>query len=71
MTAAYFEDHPKDPEKIILRKPRHKKVWAGLTDQDVQRGFREKCRHFDHWFDERTFIIAAYWAAEKLKERNS
>jgi hypothetical protein len=21
MTAAYFEDHPTDPEKVILRKP--------------------------------------------------
>ena len=23
MTAAYFEDHPTDPNKIILRKPKH------------------------------------------------
>jgi hypothetical protein len=23
MTAAYFEDHPTDPEKVILRKPSH------------------------------------------------
>jgi len=23
MTAAYFEDHPTDPEKVILRKPKH------------------------------------------------
>lgn len=33
MTAAYFEDHPTDPDKIILRKPR--------LDQgpDYERGF--------------------------------
>jgi len=23
MTAAYFEDHPTDPSKVILRKPHH------------------------------------------------
>jgi len=23
MTAAYFEDHPTDPDKVILRKPKH------------------------------------------------
>jgi hypothetical protein len=43
MTAAYFEDHPTDPDKVILRKPRHeedddiqeyKKPWVGLTDEE-------------------------------------
>ena len=42
MTAAYFEDHPTDPNKIILRKrscpycsdtPR---TWVGLTDEEIQ-----------------------------------
>ena len=23
MSAAYFEDHPTDPDKVILRKPKH------------------------------------------------
>jgi hypothetical protein len=45
MTAAYFEDHPTDPDKVILRKPRHeddddiqeyKKPWIGLTDEERQ-----------------------------------
>jgi hypothetical protein len=36
----YFEDHPTDPDKVILRKPRYeedddiqdyKKPWVGLT----------------------------------------
>jgi hypothetical protein len=33
MTAAYFEDHPTDPDKVILRKP-------GLDQgPDYERGF--------------------------------
>jgi hypothetical protein len=44
MTAAYFEDHPTDPDKVILRKPRHeddddiqdyKRPWIGLTDEEI------------------------------------
>ena len=39
MTAAYFEDHPTDPEKVILRKPR--------LDQgpDYERGFIDGMQH--------------------------
>jgi hypothetical protein len=40
MTAAYFEDHPTDPDKVILRKPKHedyKKPWVGLTDEEIER----------------------------------
>ena len=42
MTAAYFEDHPTDPDKVILRKrpcpycndtPR---TWVGLTDDEIE-----------------------------------
>ena len=46
MTAAYFEDHPTDPEKVILRKkPRveddddiqvYQRSWVGLTDEEVE-----------------------------------
>jgi hypothetical protein len=45
MTGAYFEDHPTDPDKVILRKPRHEddddiqayvKPWVGLTDEEYQ-----------------------------------
>ena len=45
MTAAYFEDHPTDPEKVILRKPRHEddddiqayvKPWVGLTKAEIE-----------------------------------
>jgi len=52
MTAAYFEDHPTDPDKVILRKPRHeddddiqdyKKPWVGLTDEEID--------EFEKWLD--------------------
>jgi len=45
MANATFEDHPTDPDKVILRKPRHeedddiqdyKKPWVGLTDMERQ-----------------------------------
>ena len=34
MANAYFEDHPTDPDKVILRKPKYedyKREWVGLT----------------------------------------
>ena len=44
MANATFEDHPTDPDKVILRKPRHeddddiqeyKRPWVGLTDREM------------------------------------
>ena len=42
MTAAYFEDHPTDPEKMIMRKPR--------LDQgpDYERGFVDGMQYQMH-----------------------
>jgi len=43
MASATFEDHPTDPDKVILRKPRYeddddiqeyKKPWVGLTEDE-------------------------------------
>ena len=43
MASATFEDHPTDPDKVILRKPRYeddddiqdyKKPWVGLTQEE-------------------------------------
>jgi hypothetical protein len=39
----YFEDHPTDPNKVIIRKPRHDdddiqdyvRPWRGLTEEEV------------------------------------
>ena len=45
MASATFEDHPTDPDKVILRKPRYeedddiqeyKKPWVGLTDEEIK-----------------------------------
>jgi hypothetical protein len=45
MASATFENHPTDPDKVILRKPRHEddddiqayvKPWVGLTNEDKQ-----------------------------------
>ena len=36
MTAAYFEDHPTDPDKMIMRKPMHpeiKKMYEDYFDK--------------------------------------
>ena len=43
MTSMYFEDHPTDPNKVIIRKPRHDdddiqdyvRPWRGLTEDEV------------------------------------
>ena len=44
MASATFEDHPTDPDKVILRKPRfeddddiqeYKRPWVGLTDREM------------------------------------
>ena len=73
MTAAYFEDHPTDPDKVILRKPRYeddddiqdyKKPWVGLTDEEIKQG--ESKEELGHGF-----IQGALWAEAKLKDKNT
>ena len=70
MTAAYFEDHPTDPDKVILRKPRYeddddiqdyKKPWVGLTDEER----KDLCRWWSSPMD------AIYATEAKLKEKNA
>ena len=73
MANTYFEDHPTDPNKVILRKrpcpfcqdkPR---TWQGLTDDEVSKlidneiGFNSCCG----WEEEYTRAVEA-----KLKEKN-
>jgi hypothetical protein len=75
MTAAYFEDHPTDPDKVILRKPRYeddddiqeyKKPWVGLT-QDELNMIGDSMRTWNSWT-----ITDVYFAIEaKLKEKNT
>jgi hypothetical protein len=68
MTAAYFEDHPTDPDKVILRKPRYeddddiqdyKKPWVGLTDEEI-----ENCFDDEH-------LVHARNIERLLKEKNT
>jgi hypothetical protein len=68
MTAAYFEDHPTDPDKVILRKPRHeddddiqeyKKPWVGLTEEDIK------------FLDLANYIYVVRIVEAKLKEKNA
>ena len=58
MTAAYFEDHPTDPDKVILRKPRHEedddiqayvKPWVGLTEEEIKECFTITPDQYLHW----------------------
>jgi len=79
MTAAYFEDRPTDPEKVILRKPKHdyglsprhaldearQRTWVELTDED--KDFIAKRASVYDWHDYE--VIEATEA--KLKEKNN
>ena len=78
MTAAYFEDHPTDPDKVILRKPRHeddddiqeyKKPWVGLTDEEVE-GYWD-WEDFQCGAGRSTILEMVRDIEAKLKERNT
>jgi len=45
--------------------------WVGLTDQEIGQVFQEKCTKHGQLLNERAFRIAARWAEEKLKEKNT
>jgi hypothetical protein len=61
MTAAYFEDHPTDPEKVILRKPKHERTWVNLTEEEIGELYRAG------WANNMDFARAI---EAKLKEKN-
>jgi len=76
MSAAYFEDHPTDPTKVIMRKPRHDdddiqdyvRPWVGLTDEEIDKAWRG----VDHTIPYAQFRIDVAKAIEaKLKEKNT
>lgn len=77
MASATFEDHPTDPDKVILRKPRYeddddiqeyKKPWVGLTDEEIDQGLL-RTNYAMHtagaWRD------GVEWATKQLKEKNT
>ena len=47
------------------------RTWVGLTDQEIGQVFQEKCTEHGQLLNERAFRIAARWAEEKLKEKNT
>lgn len=73
MTAAYFEDHPTDPDKVILRKKArveddddiqvYQRPWVNLTDEEIDEAIKS-CRTLDTY---------KYFRAveAKLKEKNT
>jgi hypothetical protein len=51
--------------------PLPEREWVGLTDQEIGQVFQEKCTAHGQLLNERAFRIAARWAEEKLKEKNT
>ena len=51
--------------------PLPERTWVGLTDQEIGQIFQEKCTEYGQLLNERAFRIAARWAEEKLKEKNT
>ena len=73
----YFEPHPTDPEKLILRKPSRKlddddiqdyvRPWVGLTDEEVSEIIDAEIGFNSCWGPEETFARAI---EAKLKQKN-
>ena len=74
MTAAYFEDHPTDPDKVILRKPKHESTWVGLTDKEIE-AIWEVAMFAKYGIgaelSNQPFVHYARGIEAKLKEKNS
>jgi len=73
MASAIFEDHPTDPDKVILRKPRYeedddiqdyKRPWVGLSEQDINE-LKFNLPDLYYWVD----VVRA--TEKKLKEKNT
>jgi len=80
MTAAYFEDHPTDPDKVILRKSRHeddddiqeyKKPWVGLHTTQIQDIYQEILKEWRGGSMPDGQIAFARAIEQALKERNT
>ena len=68
MTAAYFEEHPTDPDKVVMRKPKfddddiqeYTRPWKGVSEREIP----------DIYIGDVAFLHGVKWAEAKLKERN-
>ena len=70
MTAAYFEDHPTDPEKVILRKPPQELVQFKCTVIDDA---HPDGVPLEKWgkSPQRTWVGLTREVEAKLKEKNA
>ena len=72
MSAAYFEDHPTDPNKVILRKRScpfcqdKQRTWQGLTDEEIDELWDETVKYAPSEVRIRDFARAI---EAKLKEK--
>jgi hypothetical protein len=63
-----FEDHPTDPDKWILRKPKYESTWVGLTYEDMVGLQKDLYGKHGEMVLPTTFAMAV---EAKLKEKNT
>jgi hypothetical protein len=80
MASATFEDHPTDPDKVILRKPRfeedddiqdYKKPWVGLPTTTILDIYAETLKEHRGGSMPDGQIAFAKAIEQALKERNT
>jgi hypothetical protein len=49
----------------LYTSPPAQRTWVGLTDAEIEQGFRES------WVTEQAWQSAVWWAEAKLKEKNT
>ena len=78
MTAAYFEDHPTDPDKVILRKPystdcpncEYHRQRAQLWRDEAYKQAGHPLPEREWWFGLTDAEIVARAVEAKIKEKN-
>jgi hypothetical protein len=80
MASATFEDHPTDPDKVILRKPRYeedddiqdyKRPWVGLPTIVILDVYAEILKEWRGGHQVNGQIAFAKAIEQALKERNT
>lgn len=71
MTAAYFEDHPTDPDKVILRKPSHEITWNALTFAEVKEAYDKHVQYQIEDISKSGLLDFAIDIERILKEKNT
>lgn len=71
MTAAHFEDHPTDPDKVILRKPAHESAWNELTFTEVKEAYDKHVQYQIEDISKSGLLDFAIAIERVLKEKNT